>query len=193
MINILDVNLVPIEKKSENGELADKIYYECMFCGKRVGLLPQQRNLCEKLSGEDFYCTFCLRNNFYNKNNKNILILSFRAIIGYYYHTFYLNTRKMYYSQINDFITTHAEIGLNNPVFYYDWETMLWFIDFSKIGRGNKKIKIGDILQTLKDILICFNLDDNLGGITGAEVKIHALNQKTIKDIRNYIVDKANK
>ena len=162
MLNILDVNLVPVEKKPENGELADKIYYECMFCGKRVGLYPEQRYICEKLSGEDFYCVFCLRNNFYTKNNRNILVLSFRAIVGYYYYNFYINNRKMYFSQIEDYISMHVKAGLKNPIFYYDPETMLWFIDFSKVGRGSKKLKTGEVLKTIVSILACFNLDDNM-------------------------------
>jgi len=162
MSDILDVNLVPVEKHPEHGELADKIYYECMFCGKRVGLYPQERNVCEKLSGDDFYCVFCLRNNFYTKNNRNILILSFRAIIGYYYYNFYLNGKKMYFSQIEDYISAHVKVGLKNPIFNYDPDTMYWFIDFSKVGRGNKKIKINDVLKTIVNIGACFNLDANL-------------------------------
>jgi len=163
MNNILDVKLIPVAENPKNGELSDKIYYECMFCGKRVGLYPNQRRLCETLSGHNFYCIFCLRNNFNTNNNRNILILSFRAIVGYYYYTFYLNSRKMYYSQIEDYINIHIKTGLENPVFYYDNETMLWFIDFSKVGRGNKKIKICEIFKTITNIITCFNLDTNLG------------------------------
>ena len=163
MPDILDVNLVPIEKKPENGELAEKIYYECMFCGKRVGLLLHQRSLCEKLSGSEFYCVFCLRNGFYTKNNRHVLMLSFRSIFGYYYYWSYLNTQKMYYSQIEDYINDHIKIGLENPVFSYDTESMFWFIDFSKVGRGNKKIKLQDVLKTVTDIITCLNLDGNLG------------------------------
>ena len=160
---ILEVKLVPVKKNPDDKELADKIYYECMFCGKKVGLYPYQRGLCEKLSGPDFYCSFCLRNNFHTKNKHNILILSFRAVIGYYYTTFYVNARKMYYSEIEDYINCHVKVGLENPVFSYDPETMLWFVDFSKIGKGNKKITINDVLKTIVNILACFNLNDNLG------------------------------
>ena len=162
MSNVLDVKLVPVENKATNGDLAEKVYYECMFCSKRVGLYAQQRSLCEKLSGPDFYCMFCLRNGFYTKNNRNVLILSFRAIIGYYYKSFYLGPqRKMYFSEIEDYIKAHVKVGLENPVFYYDPDTMLWFIDFSKVGRGNKKIKMADVLKTISNILAAFNLERN--------------------------------
>ena len=40
---------------------------------------------------------------------------------------------------------------------------MFWFVDFSKIGKGNKKIKISDVLKTVVNILTCFNLKENLG------------------------------
>lgn len=159
-----NIKLNPIEEDL-NGELAEIIYYECKLCAKTTGLYPDQRKLCEKLSGNSFYCNFCIQNNLTTKNNKNILILSFRAIIGYYHQFMYLGNKKIYHSQIEDFIKSHQEVGLLNPVFRYDPESYLWFVDFSKVGRGNKKIPVSEVLKTVVNILSCFSLPLIIDGL----------------------------
>jgi hypothetical protein len=175
-IGIQSNKISPI-KESLNGELSEKIFYKCEFCEKTAELYPYSRRMHEKLSGGSFYCGFCLGNNFNNKNNKNILILSFRAIIGYYYYNNYLTTmsayNKMWLSEINDYIEIHRKVGLQNPVFRYDPESFLWFVDFSKVGRGRKKIGINEVLKTIVNILSCFNLYHIMSSI-----KLHKVYEK---------------
>ena len=147
----------------ENGELSDKIIRKCHFCGKKCEFSENSSHLSQKLSGNDcFYCLFCLRHNLNNKNNKNILILSFRNIIGFLYHQNYVAIRKLWLSEIEDYIDSHVEVGLQNPLFLYDPETMLWFIDFNKVGKSKRKIPVEEVFKTVIGILSCFNLSENI-------------------------------
>ena len=146
----------------ENGELSNKIIRKCHFCEKKCDLSESSILFSNKLSGKDcFYCTFCLRNNLNTKNNKNIYILSFKNIIDSFYRQNYLTVRKFWLSEINDYIQSHIIAGNENPLFLYDPETMLWFIDFNKIGSSKRKIPIEEILKTIISILTCFNLFEN--------------------------------
>jgi len=158
-----NIKLFPIDQDL-NGELAEKIHYECNFCGKTIGLYPLNRKICERLSGDQFYCPFCLRNRFNTRNNKHILILSFRSLVGYYYYEKYAYThnREVWISEIMDFMESHAAAGLVNPLFSYDPESMLWFIDFSKVGKGRKKVKVAEVLKTILSILTCFNINQHV-------------------------------
>jgi hypothetical protein len=159
-----NIKLHPIKEKL-NGELAETIYYNCCFCQKTVGLYPDQRKICEKLSGTRFYCQQCLQKRFDTKNNQHVLMLSFRGIIGFYYYNLHLSQKKLYHSQIEDFIESHEQTGLQNPLFQYDPDTFVWFIDFSRVGRGKKKIAINEVLKTTINILSCFNLTQNIDNI----------------------------
>ena len=89
-------------------------------------------------------------------------MLSFRSIIGFYYYHLYLSNEKLYHSQIEDFINSHEATGLQNPLFQYDPDTFMWFIDFSRVGKGKKKISLREIKKTIINILICFNLPENI-------------------------------
>jgi hypothetical protein len=159
------VEILPLKKKAK-GELSDKIYYECAFCGKKQPLEGMVRNICERLSGDEFYCNFCLRNHFHTRNNRNVFVCSFRAIIGYYYYNFFLYpflpNDKIYLSELQDYVTNHVETGLQNPVFYYDPSTYLWFIDFSRVGKGPKKVRLDEVLHTVSNVLACFNLTQHV-------------------------------
>jgi hypothetical protein len=165
-INTQDVKLEPIAS-NQSGELSDHIHYECSFCEKTVGLYPPQRRLCERLSGSNFYCVFCLRHGFNGKSNRNVLPVSFRAIAGYYYYEKYLyaNHRQVWVAEIEDYLDAHEAAGLQNPVFSYDPESMLWFVDFNKVGRGRKKIRLSDVMKTITNILLCFNLPQHIPNI----------------------------
>ena len=171
---IINSQNVVLNKKEESltNKLSEIIYYECAFCEKTEGLYTAQRKICEKLSGADYYCTNCLRHGFNTKLNKNILPLSFRAIPGYFYYELYLYaiTRKMWIGEINDYIISHEMAGNLNPVFTYDQESMLWFIDFNKVGKGRKKIKLSDVMKTISNILVCFNLQDNIPTVKTAKL-----------------------
>jgi hypothetical protein len=165
-INSQNVTLTPIEQAA-NGELSEQIHLQCAFCEKTVGLYPSQRKLCEKLSGGNFYCGFCLRHGYNGKASRNILPLSFRAIAGYYYFEKYLyaNHRHLWISEIQDYLYWHQVTGLQNPVFSYDPDSMLWFVDFNRVGRGRKKIRIVDVMKTIVNILVCFNLPEHIPAI----------------------------
>lgn len=157
------VKIVPKEEGA-TGDLSPVVHYHCGFCGKKVIAYPVVRKVCERLSGSEFYCSFCLRNGFNNKDNIHVLPLSFRAITGFYYFEKYLNvhSRQMWISEINDFMKSHENVGLLNPVFSYDPDSFLWFIDFSKIGRGPKKIRLAEVQKTIINILVCFNLREHV-------------------------------
>jgi hypothetical protein len=147
------------------GELSSKIVEKCIFCQKSIEINACNALVIKKLSGpERTFCPFCLRHGFYTKRNKHILILSFRSLIAsLYYHTYASHTRKLWLSQIQEYIEAHEYIGLKNPVFFYDPETYLWFIDFSRVGTGKKEVPIIEVHRTILNILTCFNLANFLG------------------------------
>lgn len=152
-----NVKLVPIENELD-GEFAEIVGYNCDICDKFTLFYPPQRKMCEKLSRNNFYCNFCLQNNFNNRAVKrDLLILSFRSIIGFYYLNYY-TSKKIYYSQIESMIQSHEKTGLIYPFMKYDPETFLWFVDFSKIGRGQKKISVDELIAATINITSCFNL-----------------------------------
>lgn len=146
------------------GEFSDTPVYECNFCQKMFPIPSAQQRFYSDFS-EEMYCTFCLRNGFDTKGNRHVLGLSFRSIFGHYYHVFYKNKRKMWFSEIDDYIHSHIEIGLQNPLFLYDSESYLWFVDFLKVGQGKRKIPVEEVLTTIDNILNCFNLSEKIPGI----------------------------
>jgi hypothetical protein len=128
---------------------------------------PVQTMLLDKLSGPAaFYCPFCLRHNLHTKNNRNVLILSFRSIIGYFYYQNYIfsysESQKIWLSELEDFITAHVEAGETNPLFVYDPETLFWFVDFSRVGNSKKKVPLEEVLKTVVNILTCFNFSETI-------------------------------
>jgi hypothetical protein len=144
------------------GELSNKVVEKCVFCEKSITINACNSLLIKKLSGpERTFCSFCLRNSFYTKKNKHILILSFRNLIAtLYYQSYFGKNRNLWLSQIREYIDIHEHIGLKNPLFMYDPETYLWFVDFSRIGTGKKEIPIIEVHRTIVDILVCFNLEN---------------------------------
>lgn len=117
------------------------------------------------MSGNDgVYCAFCLRNKFHTRLRKDVLILSFRGIAGWLYHFKYLSnlSGRMWLSELQDCIDVHQQVGLTNPSFSYDPETMLWFVNFSHIGDGKKQQGIEEVYKTIINILACFNLPINV-------------------------------
>lgn len=151
-----------------SGELSDKIFRKCHFCEKTCEVFGNQYKTINNLSGPgNFYCSFCLRHGLNSKGNRNFLILSFRSIIGYFYFKNYIqqNGKRMWLSEIEDFIESHRQAGLVNPLFLYDSETMLWFVDFSRVGNSKKKISVEEIIKTIVSILASFNLSETVPGI----------------------------
>jgi hypothetical protein len=162
--NIRPVKILALPELN-NGELSDKVTRQCDFCRKDVEVTLFNRALLEALSGaKNFYCRFCLQHGLHTRNNRNVLILSFRSILGYYYYEFYLgasiNRHRMSYSEIEDYVLTHQAVGSQNPIFIFDPETFYWFVDFNRVGGGGKKVRVEEVHKTVLNILTCFNLWD---------------------------------
>jgi hypothetical protein len=157
-----------------NGELSEKTFRKCAFCEKECLVQPVSKNMSDRISGPDrFYCVSCLRRNHHTKNRRNVLILSFRAIIGHFYYTNYsfsASGRRMYLSDINDYVESHVKVGLMNPVFDYDPDTLLWFVDFSRVGDSKRRVPLEEVLKTIVDILTCFNLTQTVPGVSLSSV-----------------------
>jgi len=195
-ISVSEVEINKIEN-SFDGELSDCIYRTCLFCCKNC----QLRKLIQRLSGVDkFFCDFCLRHNMHTKNNRNVLILSFRNIISHYYFNFYSipTGKKMWISEIKDFIELHRKAGMQNPILLYDPETFLWFVDFMKIGTSKRKLRIEELLQTVTDIIDCFNISEHVSQMTRAknefyekyEEGIRLFHEKRIRPEGNILIPK---
>jgi len=163
-IKFRKAKLVP---KSSNLESKELIFQICNFCGKQIPLHPDILTINKKLSGRNsLFCSFCLRNQFYTANNKNIFILSFKGIFGYLYFDSYIKNQKVWVSEITDYIFIHEQVGLKNPLFFYDVETMYWFIDFAKVGLTKRKLNVNEVLKVIINILTCFNLAENVRGLS---------------------------
>jgi hypothetical protein len=178
-MNISKVKLEPIEQ-SHIKELAESFFIKCSFCEKRCKNTYETAELLIRLSGDQgFFCPFCIRNGFNTKNSRNILVLSFRSLVGYcYLERGQIKDEKIISNQITKLVEKHTKIGLMNPIFYYDSETMLWFINFEKVGNTRKKVSIEEINQTIQKILECFLQQDSL-----SDADIESVYQKYKKAI----------
>ena len=167
--SICQVRLKPLPSHP-SGELSDKVFRKCCFCEKNCEFLDNQSQIVDRLAGPgNFYCSFCLRHDLHTRINRDILILSFRSVIEYFYLLNYLlphNGKKLWISQIEDYIESHQKAGISNPLFLYDPDTMLWFINFSKIGTSKRKIPLQEVLKTITSILASFNLTQTTPGIS---------------------------
>lgn len=144
-----------------------KVYCKCNFCNKLTAVTPHSRFFSDRLASQNrFFCNFCIRNDYYQPNHQNVLILTYRGIIGYYYYAYNTapKTPTMYSVDIQDYIDLHVKCGLQNPIFQYDSETLCWFVDFGKIGKTRKKMPVESVLTTIIEQLACFNLYDNVRG-----------------------------
>jgi hypothetical protein len=160
-MKVQDVKVTKVDANTDN-ELTDTFYRVCVFCNKLVRVSPHNFKSCIKMSGGNFYCPSCLRNNFHHRSSRNVLIMSYRAIIAYYYHKLY--PEKMYCYQIKDCLYKHEKIGLESPVMSYDPESFLWFVDFNRIGDDRWKAPFKEVLVTAKDTLHAFALNFWCGG-----------------------------
>jgi hypothetical protein len=154
---------------ANSGELSELFIRHCAFCCKKCYSTEENRDLLERMSGEDgFFCSFCIREGFHTKNRKDVLILSFRALVGWLYYFRYLTQQsgRIWITELEDFIKSHQRVGLTNPAFCYDADTMLWFINFALIGDGKKRQGIEEVYKTIINILACFNLPILLPDLT---------------------------
>ncbi len=122
----------------------------CDFCGKLVtsgDFIP----VLERLAGPGrFFCGFCVRHRNHTKLGRQVLAFSFRGLVAYLYYETYVAMRLLSFSELEDRIAAHVRVGLDNPVFSYDPETLLWHVDFSRIGDTKKKLPIEYARETMK-------------------------------------------
>lgn len=147
------INLKPIPINA-NGALSDYLVTKCFFCQKKFKIDSNCFQNLHKLSGgKEIFCGFCIRNGFNNRNNKDVIILTFKNIFNHYYSQNHIALKKMWISEIRDLVENHKNIGLLNPTFYYDEDSMNWFINFLKVGDTRKKINIEEIKKTISLII----------------------------------------
>ena len=169
-MHVKDVQVEKIQNSPSN-ELSDTCYRICVFCDKVVRVTGGNFNACLRMTSDVFYCPFCIRNNFHHRTSRNVLIMSFRSIIGYYYYKFYdVARRSMYFTQLEKMVERHATAGLHNPVFCYDPHTYLWFVDFNRVGADPHKMTITEMLGTTRAIYGEFLLDKNLSTYANNEL-----------------------
>jgi len=143
---------------SESKEVVENAVCICGFCHKYGQVSISDFENRTNLGHGRYFCSFCLRNRFNTKLNKHVLLMDFRGIIGYY--VFYLlDENKIYKSQILDYIRKHSVIGLRNPAFSFDPETLLWYVDFSRIGSTLHKVSMEQVNATVDAIIDSFNID----------------------------------
>lgn len=143
-------------------ELSDVLYRTCCFCDKIVMGKPQDFTSSLALSKE-FHCAFCLQRSFNLIDPKNVLILSYRSLIGYYYHSLYLSNKISFY-ELNQRIENHVKIGTDHPLFNYDPSNYLWFINFSQVN--DDQVPLPEILDICLKILLAFGLTDKISAET---------------------------
>src|SRR5882672_4756806 len=97
----VNVNHFPYEKKPEvqkvtftevETEALDtglKVYCKCNFCNKPAAASQHSRIFSDRLVNQNrFFCNFCIRNDYYQPGHQNVLILTYRGLIGYYYYAY---------------------------------------------------------------------------------------------------------
>lgn len=163
-----EIEIVATENASDLEE-DSKVYRKCLFCEHETLLTSISKKILKKLCPPgEFYCPFCLRHNYHTRDGKNIMILSFRGIFGYFYYEFYCFAKSithMYLSEIQDYIDLHVSVGLQNPVFSYNKDNYCWYVDFRKIGQSKKKLPIETVYSTITEILASFNLQYNIRSV----------------------------
>lgn len=162
----------------------ERLFVKCAFCEKDMMENLRSRRFNERISGEEvYYCGFCIRHGYNTKVSKNVLAMSFGGIIAYYYHVLHQLQKppKMYISQLMDYIQLHKEIGLRNPLFSYDDSSFMWFVDFNRIGKGRRNLKLEDVLETTIEIIMAFNLYRNV-----KDIQVNKLYAKYDEAIREY-------
>lgn len=148
MSKIVKVDMYPVNSE----EVLECVVGKCNFCMKKSITSSKEYSDIIRLGHGHFYCSFCLRNRFTFKKKKDILLLDFRGIFGFYINYLY-HEEKIWKSQIFDHIRKHTIIGLKNPLFSYDYESMLWFVDFTRTGTGKHQISVQSIKDTVSDII----------------------------------------
>lgn len=158
-----------------NGDLSEgtRVSGTCCFCEKNTLFPKNLRKASESIAGpKRLFCNFCLRNEFYKmRHRKHVLLMSFRGVIAYYYYCFHLvpKTATMYMMDLESYINLHVRLGTQNPLFRYDPESFLWFVDFSKVGNKPRQMPLDFVLETVVSILAGFDLYNNVKDASPAQ------------------------
>lgn len=165
--NKLPIEKVDVEIKSGDLETEAQVYKKCNFCEKE-SLIKSDVYINKLCAPGTFYCRFCLRHSYYNRDNNHLLMLSLRSVFGYYFWQFYYGPSSpyMWLSEIKDYIRLHEEVGLRNPLFNYDPETYTWFVDFRRVGDSKKKLPLKEVKRTLVEMLALCNLHVHVKGLS---------------------------
>jgi hypothetical protein len=168
----MQIRTVALEKIEDTirGELSSNYYGICHFCGKIVLVKSTSAIAMSVINKDkDFHCPFCIRNAFNSEEvTKNVLVFSFRAIIGYYHACLYkARPRKLYYTQIEEYINEHVEIGLQSPLLAYDPDTFKWFADFGLIGQDQEAYEELKVLIAM--MYASFRVEHHMWKKTSAE------------------------
>lgn len=151
---IVSKNYLKTLKNEYTGDIKNNFFIRCFFCENYKKITSEELRLVKSITlKKENYCSFCVRNNFYNKSNKNILILNFKKIINSIYEQEHLKKETMWISEIKDLIEEHKKSGCSNPVFLYDEESLDWFVDFNKVGKQLNSIEVKDINNTIMSII----------------------------------------
>lgn len=170
---------IKIKKSTKNDLLLYK-FDQCSFCEKKKLDYMYYYDLQKKLSKNNFFCSFCLRNNF-NKSCENIMIFTFELILKKYKNLY--NKCKINKMQLQELIDSHKNTGLLHPAFLYDEESNKWFVDFNKIDN-DKKLSVKSVFENILNTLVCFNI---------SQFKMNINYEKIFNYINDFKDKKSNK
>ena len=165
-MKVKKVDVKRVSPPTKPQEFPAEFSQKCYFCEKTVRYNNITKDYLKVFNPKNrMYCTMCLRLGMHHRDSSNVLMLSFRGIIGHYYSYLYKNSNVISLSEIFDYITEHKKVGLTNPVFSYDEEYLNWFVDFNLVGTTKRKMRINAIYNHIINILICFELKNQLPSI----------------------------
>lgn len=143
----IKVELIPVKKSDHLFDHCPTLA-ECNFCHKIFDSSKNAAKFNEFLCNKEKYCRHCMRNRYYQPEiSKNIVILTYRALIGYTFYSFISNKNQIYINDVREMIQDHVNVAFLNPLFNYDAETYNWFIDMNPVI--SKKIDIGFVGRTI--------------------------------------------
>jgi len=180
------ITLKLITNSVEN-TLSDYILTKCTFCQKHCRLSSQlYTNLYQLSRGGRFFCSFCVRSGLNTRRSNDTLALTFKNVFNQFYYQNHVNLKKMWISQIRDLVEVHKEIGLENPIFSYDDESMNWFIDFSRVGSSKGKLPFREVEKTVVSIVDSLEIGTLIPNISVELFKQKYLNAIELFNIKRY-------
>ena len=150
-INITKINLKQIS--IYKNKLSENIHEKCRICDKFYEISLKTKKLNKKLYKKRNLCSFCLKNDF----SKKVFIFNLKEIPVFLFLKAQKNKNNLEIKKVYKYIESHIKTGFKNPLFFYDHDTMNWFVDLSK-----KQICKQEIKKTILEIFLCFNLYDTI-------------------------------